>query len=189
MTEEQKLIQDILDGEKKAFSTLMDRYKRLVSHIVFKMVESTDDRQDLSQDVFLKVYQNLRDFNQQCKLSSWIGRIAFNTCLNHLGKKQPVLWDDLSPELSLDTLPAGGSLLDEAIAMGDVASKIQEEIGKLPAPYNVIAAMFHLDEMSYQEIGEITGMPDGTVKSYLFRARRELRKRLEGKYQIEDWRP
>ncbi|MGH8016381.1 MAG: RNA polymerase sigma factor, partial [Candidatus Zixiibacteriota bacterium] len=63
-----------------------------------------------------------------------------------------------------------------------------DEINGLPAPYNVIVTLYHLDDLSYQEIAEITGMPDGTVKSYLFRARKLLRERLERKYDLEDWK-
>ncbi len=188
MTDEHKLIQDILEGDKKAFSELVDNYKRLVSHIVNKMVKSSDDRQDLCQDVFLKVYQNLGDFNKQCKLSSWIGRIAFNISLNHLGKKQAELWDDISPDLPMDNLPNSSRMLDDEIAFEDLASRIRQEISSLPAPYNVIIALYHLDEMTYQEIAEITGLPDGTVKSYLFRARQQLRERLAKKYRLEDWK-
>ncbi len=188
MTDEQRLIQDILEGDKQAFSELIDRYKRLVSHIVYKMIKSNEDRQDVCQDVFIKVFQNLGNFNGDCKLSSWIGRIAYNTSLNHLGKKRAELWDDFSPEMSLDSLPDASMLLDEGIANSDMVEKITEEVGSLPAPYNVIVALYHLDEMSYQEIAEVTGMPVGTIKSYLFRARRLLRERLAKKYQLEDWK-
>ena len=188
MTDEHKFIQDILDGDKKAFSELIERYKRLVSHIMNKMVKSSDERQDLCQDVFIKVYQNLGEFNRQCKLSSWIGRIAYNTALNHLGKKQAELWDDISPERSMDNLAISSRLLDDEIALEDMAARIREEISKLPSPYNVIIALYHLDEMTYKEIAEITGLPDGTVKSYLFRARQQLREKLASKYKLEDWR-
>jgi RNA polymerase sigma-70 factor (ECF subfamily) len=188
MTEEQKLIQDILGGNREAFSELIDRYKRLVSHIVYKMIKPYEDRQDISQDVFVKVYQNLGNFNGDCKLSSWIGRISYNACLNHLGKKQAELWDDVSPELSIDTIPSSDGLLENEIELGDIAKRIRDEINLLPHPYNVIVTLFHLDDMTYQEIAEITGMPDGTVKSYLFRARKLLRERLDRKYKIEDWK-
>ncbi len=188
MTEEQKLIQDILEGNKKAFSELIDRYKRLVSHIVYKIVKSKEDRQDLCQDVFIKVYQNLEGFKGDCKLSSWIGRIAYNKCLNHLGKNKPELWDDIFTDLSLDSQPNTSILLDEEIANIDMAKRINDEIKQLPAPYNVIVTLYHLDDLSYQEIAEITGMPNGTVKSYLFRARRLLRERLSKKYWKEDWK-
>ena len=188
MTDEQKLIQDILEGNKEAFSELIERYKRLVSHIVYKMVKTNEDRQDLCQDVFIKVYQNLESFKGDCKLSSWIGRIAYNASLNHLGKKKPQLWDDISPELSLDSQPNSSLLLDEEIANKDMVKRISEEIQLLPPPYNVIVTLYHLDEMSYQDIAEVTGMPDGTVKSYLFRARRLLRERLNKKYWKEDWK-
>ena len=188
MTDEQKQIQDILEGNKKAFSELIDRYKRLVSHIVYKIVKGSEDRQDLCQDVFIKVYQNLEGFKGDCKLSSWIGRIAYNTALNYMEKKRPELWEDISPATTLDSLPNSSMLLDEAYANKDMVIKIDEEIRQLPAPYNVIVALYHLDEMSYQEIAEITGMPNGTVKSYLFRARRLLRERLGKKYWKEDWK-
>ena len=186
MTDEQRQIQEILEGNKQAFSELIDKYKRLVSHIVNKIVKTNEDRQDLCQDVFIKVYQNLESFKGDCKLSSWIGRIAYNASLNHMGKKKPELWDDLSPEMSLDSQPNFELLLDEVIANNDLVRKISKEIQLLPSPYNVIVALYHLDDMTYQEIAEITGLPDGTVKSYLFRARRLLRERLSKKYWKED---
>jgi len=188
MNDEHQLIRSILEGDKKAFSELIDRYKRLVSHIVFKMIKSNEDRQDLSQDVFIKVYQNLEEFNEDCNLSSWIGRIAYNACLNHLGKKRAELWDDISPVLSIDTLPNSDRLLDEQIATGDMANRLRDEISLMPAPYGVTIALYHLDGLTYEEIAEVMGMPDGTVKSYLFRARKLLRERIEKKYKLEDWK-
>ena len=188
MSDEKQLIQDVLNGDRNAFSNLIDRYKRLVSHIVFKIVKTTEDRQDIAQDVFMKVYQNLAEFNGDCKLSSWIGRIAYNASLNHIGKKREQLWEDISPDNSIDCLQDNSVLQDEAASNSDMAARMREEISRLPSPYNVIITLYHLDEMTYQEIADITGMPGGTVKSYLFRARRELKKRLENKYCLEDWK-
>jgi RNA polymerase sigma-70 factor (ECF subfamily) len=188
MKDEKQLIRDVLNGERNAFSDLIERYKKLVSHIVFKIVKSSEDREDIAQDVFVKVYQNLADFNGDCRLSSWIGRIAYNTSLNHLGKKRKELWEDGSPDNSMDSLIDGARLPDEMASNSDIAARMRGEISQLPAPYNLIITLFHLDEMSYQEIYEITGMPEGTVKSYLFRARRELKRRLERKYCLEDWK-
>ena len=187
MNDEKQLIQSVLEGDKRAFSGLIDRYKRLVSHIVYKIVKAEEDRQDIAQDVFVKVYQNLSSFKGDCKLSSWIGRIAYNTSLNHIGKKRDELWDDLSPEMSLDEIISDGITPEELAERNETSEWIRREIDRLPAPFNVIITLYHLYELTYNEIAEITGMPDGTVKSYLFRARKKLKALLEKKTEVEDW--
>lgn len=187
MNDEKQLIQEVLEGIPNAFSTLIDRYKRLVSHIVFKIVKSNEDRQDIAQDVFIKVYQNLADFKGDCKLSSWIGRIAYNTSLNHIGKKREELLEDLAEDFSLDGIADSSVLPDEAATNSNMSEILKQEISRLPAPYNVIISLYHLDELTYQEIAQVTGMPDGTVKSYLFRARQQLKERLKKKYSLEEW--
>ncbi len=187
MSETKDLIGRILDGDAAAFKTLVERNQRMVSHIVFRMITNEADREDLCQEVFLRVYGNLRGFEFRSKLSTWIAKIAYNVCRNHLEKYKVPLYEDFAPEgRTIDCFPSDRPLPDEYAERQETCGRLQEEIDRLPAAYRTIITLFHLDDMSYSEIGDIMELPEGTVKSYLFRARRMLRDRLTVKYMPEE---
>lgn len=181
------IIQKILSGDTDAFRFIIDDHQRLVMHIVFRMVNNPADREDVSQDIFVKIFQNLKRFKFQSKLSTWIGTIAYNHCVNYLQKKKVPLFEDMQPEGSTihDIGEQQSSPLNDA-EQQDIFHKLEQEIDKLPVHYRTIMTLYHVDELSYAEIGEITGLPEGTVKNYLFRARKIMRKQLSGKYQQEE---
>lgn len=186
-TEVRLLVEQIRAGNNRAFRTFIERYQKLVAHIVFRMVPNTADREDLCQDVFLKVYQNLDRFRFDAKMSTWIGRIAYNTCVNYLRKGKVPLFDDRSPETaSIENISGDGMFPDRLAGEKDMASRLQAEMERLDAPYRTILTLYHIDGMTYAEIGKIMGLPDGTVKSYLFRARKRLKERLMAKYEREE---
>lgn len=181
------LVENVLAGDRVAFNTLIELHQRLVLHVVYRMVSNRSDVEDICQDVFIKVYQHLPAFKFGSKLSTWIAKIAFNTTLNFLEKKKAVLFDDFSPDdIGLDSISCDQSRPDENIVDGEVASILQDEIDRLPVHYRTIITLYHLHEMRYKEIGEIMELPEGTVKSYLFRARRLLKNKLTLKYQTEE---
>ena len=187
MTNSRELIKKIISGDTHAFKSLIHDYQRLVCHVIFKMVTNEQDREDVCQDVFIKVYQNLSKFQFDSKLSTWIAKIAFNTGINYLKKQKVPLFDDVSGEngavekyWSEETSPDGFT------HERDLTCRLQHEITKLPVQFKTILTLYHLEEMSYTEISEITGLPDGTVKSYLFRARKLLKEKLIAKYQQEE---
>ena len=98
MSDTKRLIDKILAGDNNAFKSLIEEYQRLVSHIVFRMINREADREDICQDIFIKVFQNLAEFKFESKLSTWIAKIAYNRCINFLEKKRIPLLDDFSPE-------------------------------------------------------------------------------------------
>ncbi len=180
------LIDDILAGNTNAYQAFIEQYQRLVCHIVFRMVADKSDREDLCQEVFIKAYQNLASFQFKSKVSTWLATIAYNSCINHLSKKKALLFDDLTAaEQSLDSFAADHVSPYEHTASGDVAARLQKEIERLPLQYRTILTLYHLEEMSYAEIGEIMRLPEGTVKSYLFRARKRLKELLLQEYHQE----
>ncbi len=188
MTDQKLLVDRVLAGDRGAFKELVERYQRLVTHFVFRMVPAGPDREDICQEVFLKVYQHLDSFRFNSALSTWIGRISYNTCLNHLDKKKLPLYDDLGDEdKQYEPVDDGSARPDLELAEKEISAILQKEIDRLPAVYRTIVTLYHLDEMSYAEIADIMNMPEGTVKSYLFRARRMLKERLSAGYQREDW--
>ena len=175
-------------GNKNAFRLLIDRYRRLVSHVVFRMIPPGPDQEDMCQEVFVKVYQNLSRFRFDAKLSTWIARIAYNNCLNFLEKKRLPLYDDLSRDDNPyePAAPEESSRPDRQYENANSGELVRAEIMCLPPAYRTIITLFHLEQMSYNEIADIMDMPEGTVKSHLFRARQILKKRLEAKFQREE---
>lgn len=135
----------------------------------------------------MKIYQNLSSFRSESKLSTWIAKIAYNTCINYSEKRKLPLWDDLPSQAQTPgSLQDRGGQPDCFTEEKEITIHLHSEIEKLPVHFRTILTLYHLDGMSYDEIGKITGMPEGTVKSYLFRARRLLKERLLAKYQPED---
>ncbi len=202
MATDQRRIRNILNGDRQAFREFIDDYQRLVGHIVFRMVPNPPDREEICQEVFIKAYQNLGNFAYRCKLSTWIGRIAYHTCLNYLKKRKLLLLEDLpetrgdyapganGPDLAprMERAPAVQPLPDEVIINRETAELLRRQIAQLPPKFRAMITMFHLDEMSYTEIGEVMDMPAGTVKSHLFRARKLLKERLIQQQLPEDRR-
>jgi RNA polymerase sigma factor (sigma-70 family) len=195
MDQERILVDKILNGDLQAFQQFIEKYQRLVTHMVFRMILNESDREEICQDVFLKVYQNLSKFEFQSKLSTWISKITYNTCMNYLQKKKALLYDDLkirenesdsaifehSPS-NLDSVKGEVPLPDETVISQEISEMLYVELNNLPAQYRTMITLYHLDNLSYDEIGEIMGMPMGTVKNYLFRARKLLKEKLLEKY-------
>lgn len=182
---DKSLIERILAGDANAFEGIIRDYGRLVNHIVYRMIPNITDREDICQDIFIKVYQNLSSFRSDSKLSTWLGRIATNRCLDFLGKKSLPLADeafDKATESAIDTKKTP----DDKAEMAEISDLLKNEINKLPTVYKTIITLYHLDEESYAEIGKILRMPEGTVKSYLFRARKMLREQLSASYNQEE---
>jgi RNA polymerase sigma-70 factor (ECF subfamily) len=177
----------ILEGDPNAFQQLVKDHERLVGQIVFRMVSNETDREDLCQDVFVKVYQNLASFRHESKLSTWIARIAYTTCLNYLEKKKVPLYEDCTPDgVTVDDCEGVDAGPERWTGARQASIRVCEEIDQLPVIYGTILSLFHLQDMSYAEIGQILHLPDGTVKSYLFRARKMLKERLQIRYSLEE---
>ncbi|WP_343067852.1 MULTISPECIES: RNA polymerase sigma factor [Hymenobacter] len=186
----------VLGGNTAAFGRLVQRTEGLVTQMVFKMIRHSADRPDVAQEIYLKVFKNLAGFKFQAKLSTWVGQIAYNTCLHYLEKKKLVLVDlseqrpdDLSEEgRSPPVSLVAGSGYDPETALfdQDLAAILSTAIEQLPPLYRTLIALYHQQELSYEEIAQITSLPDGTVKNYLFRARKRLKEYLLASYQRDD---
>ncbi len=171
-----ELINQILNGNMNAFTFLVNRYQKLVVHITGRLIQRQDELEDICQEVFLKVYQNLGKYRNECKLSTWIATIAYNTSINYLRKFKK--GDEVNPDDSAALRNLTDYRSDE-FEKTDLHRYIREQIELLPVQYRTVLTLFHLEEFSYQEIEQITGMPEGTIKSYLFRAKALLKEKLK----------
>ena len=155
---------------------MVSRYQKLVVHIVGRLIQRQDELEDVCQDVFMKVYQNLGKYRNECKLSTWVATIAYNTSINYLRKFKK--GDEVNPDDSV-VLRNLTDFNSEDYERVDLHRYIHKQIELLPVHYRTVLTLYHLEEFSYQEIEQITGMPEGTIKSYLFRAKALLKEKLK----------
>jgi RNA polymerase sigma-70 factor (ECF subfamily) len=189
------LVKRVLSGDTDAFSIVISNTEKLVAQIIFKMIPNDEDKKDIAQDVYLKAFNKLDSFKFHSKLSTWIGHIAYNTCINHLGKKKLVLLENyLNVPVKNEELDTDGSRMTEVnytevdnfILKKELSKILQAEITSLSPIYNTLLTLYHYEELSYLEIAQITALPEGTIKNYLFRARKMLRENLLKNYKKED---
>lgn len=183
---DQRLVKSVLNGDRNAFGLIIKQSEGLVAQITFKMISSPGDRKDIAQDVFLKAFKNLPGFKFKSKLSTWIGQIAYNTCLHYIEKKKLVLSDNFGKD---GELPAGHISEDlqndseEILFNKELAGILHLEIERLKPLYKTLISLYHQEDLSYAEIAEITSLPEGTVKNYIFRARNTLKVNIQSKYK------
>lgn len=182
MPNETQLLKDSLGGDLRAFRKLIDLYKNLIGKMVYRMISRPEDRQEVAQDVYLAIHQRLDSFRGDSQLSTWIARIAYYKCVDYYKKKDKnrvfESFDSLSDQEILNQHRVEDSP-EERLILKQEKEQIAECINRLPSHYKLVLSLFHFDNLTYTEIGKILKMPDGTVKSHLFRARRLMRKLLE----------
>jgi RNA polymerase sigma factor (sigma-70 family) len=178
MTDDKTLVARVLAGDTQAFMLLIKQHERLVAHMVGRLIKSEEDREELCQDVFLRVHEKLAEFTFQSKLSTWIATIAYRMGINHL-RKQKMSFSDIPDEESFTKRFIEVSNPETLTEEKDMDGFILKLVAQLPPQYRVVLTLYHVDGMSYPEIGEISGMPEGTVKNYLFRARNLLKEKVK----------
>lgn len=178
------------EGREPAFRELVRRYERPVFSLIFRMVRDREMAEDLAQDTFIKVLNNIERYRPEFKLSSWLFKIANNVAIDHLRKRQvPTISMDGSPHAS--TADAVESTRFEVAdpqesALAEMESRelggaIEKAIASLRPEYRACIMLRHVEDRSYEEIAATLDLPLGTVKTYIHRARHELRKALDDK--------
>jgi RNA polymerase sigma-70 factor (ECF subfamily) len=191
--EDRRVVSQALKGDTRAFAAIIKNTEKLVAQIVFKMIDSPEDRKDIAQDIYLKAWNKLPGFRFGSRLSTWIAQISYNTCIDFLRKKKWVFFDgeEKEPgderEASFHNLPSAYATLEnDIVTKKELSTILNEEIEKLSPVFKTMIVLYHQEELSYDEIGQVTNLPAGTVKSYLFRARRTLKNNLLVNYKKDD---
>jgi RNA polymerase sigma-70 factor (ECF subfamily) len=164
-------------GDQQAFTELVDRHKNRVCWLVRRMVGSPDD-EDLTQEVFLRAYQAIPGFQARSTFKTWLLRIAHNLCLTELkkrGRRGEHLSIDEEGDEKLHSLLPPVRGLEEEIERRDISLAVQNLVAELPLQYRTVLTLFYMQQASYEEIAETMGIPLGTVKTYMHRARLYLR--------------
>lgn len=177
MSEEKELIACIIKGDAYAFSLLVEKYQNLIFHVVKKILPIKIDAEDVCQEVFVKVYRSIGSFKHQSKLSTWIAKIAYLTALNYLKKSKRSLTEEYPEDIL--SLMSNQDSPEVQLNKKSTAEYLNKLIEQLPKEYSLVLTLYHLEEFSLQEINETTGMPEGTIKSHLYRARKMLKDKIK----------
>ena len=174
-------------GSEKAYRELLDRYQRPVFSLVYRMVRDRELAEDLAQETFVKVFNHLDRFNPKYKFSSWIFKIASNLAIDTLRKREPNMVsldgsrhaetpDEI--EATRITVESKDENPEEFLEAKELGHEIERAIGLLRPDYRTAILLRHVEGRAYEEIAEVMGVPLGTVKTFIHRARSELRETL-----------
>jgi RNA polymerase sigma-70 factor (ECF subfamily) len=188
---ETKLLERLVARDERAFNELVRTYERRVFGLVLRMLGQRAEAEDLTQEVFVQVFKAIGSFRGDSKLSTWIYRIAVNLCKNrakylrvrHAGEQDQL--EEVAERLPLaQARHANVAQLerpDEAMAGRQVEAIVRQAISEVDENFRECLILCDVEELSYEEIAEITELPVGTVKSRIFRARAQLRELVERK--------
>ncbi|HOX72267.1 sigma-70 family RNA polymerase sigma factor [Dokdonella sp.] len=178
--DDQALVDAVLGGVAGAFEQLVRQYQKLCWHVIHRMVRHTEDTQDLCQETFLRVHQYLHQYRNESALKSWVAQVAYSVAKRHLERKRiPIAESSAEGDgLSLLDRITDDFDIEAASIEGQSAGHLHEAIDCLPPLQRTILTLYHLDELPIADIAVITGLAEGTIKSHLFRARKQLRDTL-----------
>lgn len=170
--EDSDLVAATLGGNSEAFAILVERYDRAVYHLAYRTVRDSEEARDVAQEAFFKAYRSLKTFKPGAKFSTWIFAIAYHACCDRLNRRKR-----FSNEAFPDRADSAPGPEDTAVA-SDQARRLRAAIDRLPEKYRTVITLYHLQGKQYDEIAAVLGVPMGTVKTHLFRAKEHLRRLL-----------
>jgi RNA polymerase sigma-70 factor (ECF subfamily) len=187
LAEEAGVIARVVAGDVDAFEYFVRAYQKRITRFVFTLLRDASDADCVAQDVFVKAFRALPEFKGDSAFETWLTRIAINTVRDRIRRRRPVvsfselrdLDDDDGPELPASLDPADGTSPERDLLSGDIRRRIADALVTLSPRQRAIFVMKHYEEKSIAEIGDATGLDEGTIKSHLFRAARKLRVCLE----------
>lgn len=165
----------VVDKNTHYFSILYDRYAKYIYNKCFNFVNSDDEAQDLTHDIFIKIYINLKSFKGQSKLSTWIYSVAYNFCISYVSSKSKK--SDLSNEIIDNLVDDGVDIIDDNTEKDLFEinySKLQELLKLLPIDDRVVLLMKYQDDLSIKEIAEMLNLKQSAVKMRLHRAKKKI---------------
>ena len=195
---EAQFVARLVAHDESAFNELVTAYERRVFALVYRMLGRRAEAEDLAQEVFVQVFKNIGQFRGESKLSTWIYKIAVNLCKNrsmylyrrHDGRQVNV--DEIGERAAFASAKgvsvAGLSQPDELVEGMQLENVIKDAIAKVDPEFRAVMILRDVEELSYDEIVAVTGIPEGTVKSRLSRGRAQLRALVEKVMRTKMWR-
>lgn len=173
---DQYIISRILAGDPQGYAVLLRRYRDKVMTLATRMLGRDEDAEEAAQDAFIRAFRSLHAFEHRAQFSTWLYRITYNVCLTRLSRRRnemPLADTDEALEVADDDGHA-----DASTEADELRVAVAKAIGHLRPEYASVITLFYLHEQTHEEIAAITGLPIGTIKNRLYRARTELQRLL-----------
>lgn len=180
MEDEQRWIQQVLAGDKQAYANIIDKYKNQLYATILRMTRNPQDAQDLVQDAFIKVYRNLDKYDANGSFSGWLYRVAINHCMDEFRKNR---YSTVQVEID-ETKVVNHEHPEVVFLKKEKRRQLERLIATLPEDERLIILLRYVNEISYEEIGEVMDVPLSTVRNKLHRAKKKMRETVkrEGGY-------
>ncbi len=173
-----ELIEKAISGREAGFEELVHRYQRQITSYIYRMLNNYDASLDVTQEVFIKVYNSLEKYSSDYKFSTWLYRIAHNAAIDYM-RRNSVYQQSLDIETKDGSyqlqIESGQPNPEQERERSEWRKEIEAVVKCLPSAYRELILLRHAQDLSYDEIAEVTGLPLGTVKNRLFRAREMMR--------------
>lgn len=172
-----ELVRLCLAGEQAAFDALAARHYRRVYNVIYRMLGNREQAEDLTQETFLRVYSRLDTFRQGGAFPAWLRRIAANLCIDHLRRRgEQTVSLDQQLESGIEQVDeSAASRPEDRLAMREDARRVVDAVQRLPDRQRAVLVLRHIEGLKIDEIARTLGMPQGTVKTLLFRGRQAVR--------------
>jgi RNA polymerase sigma-70 factor (ECF subfamily) len=173
---DEELIARIVRGESRVYGVIVDRHKDRAMTLAVRLLRNREEAEEALQDAFVRAFRAIETFDGRSRFATWLYRIVYNTCLTRLNRLQAAgrIFAEADGEIEISSYETP----DVALLRTEQYQQVNGAIAALPEHFATVLTLFYVQEMSYDEIVEITGMPLGTVKTHLFRARTALKKSL-----------
>ena len=183
MDEDQVLIKKILEGQKSSFEELMKKYNKKIFGFIYRMVRNEEVAVELTQDFFIKIYGVLARYNFEYKFSTWAYRICYNLVIDYVRKNQAQVDslddDNVTQKQLLESHNYVSEDGFERLAKDELQQYIWKVVDCIPIKYRELILLRYLHSLKYDEIALVTGLPVGTVKNRIFKAKEILRSEIE----------
>ncbi len=186
--DDKELVARALEGDESAYGELLERFRRPVFSLIYRMIGDREQAEDLAQESFVKAFNNLDSYNPSYRFSSWLFKIANNHAIDHLRRARlstvsihgsPHAVDAERAEETRIVLESRDESPEQEMLALELGGEIEQAIARLRAEYRTAVILRHIENRPYEEIAEIMDVPIGTVKTFLHRARAELREMLD----------
>ena len=180
--DDQRLIAQCLDGDTVAFGELVRRYQDRLYNTVYRLIDNAEDAADVVQDAFLNAYQSLDGFKGDSQFFTWLYRIAVNTAISHKRKQRVLLSIDAGRNGSAVVQPLDESAYSQpghALERAEEDRCVHQALQRLSPEHRAVLILKDMEGQKYEEMADVLGVPIGTIRSRLHRARAELRELLE----------
>lgn len=181
---EKQLVAKAKEGDLQAFEELILRHERIVYNVALRMMNHSEDAKDISQEVFLKAYRNIKNFDERSMFSTWLYRITTNTCIDEMRKRKGKQSYSLEEELENEDgsmqrqIADAGETPEESLLREERKSQLLQALSLLSAEHKAVVILRDIRGFSYEEIAEIMDLPIGTIKSRISRARNQLKNEI-----------